>query len=200
MGDLQPHGNYRTILYQAGSEKRDVDFTWREFDNNPNGELLGAWGNFVNRTLAFVYKYFDATIPDGELDSAIETKTSGLYATIGKLIEDGNLKEALDTAFEFVRFGNKYFDSERPWETRNADTTVCVDAIYNCVQMIANLAVLLDPFLPFSSAKVRQWLSIDDGWFIKRIPAGLVISEPEILFERLDKSVVDEELERLQRW
>lgn len=189
----------RYFVFSSGPEKRDTDFTWREFVNSHNGVLLGAWGNFVNRTLAFVYKYFDAAVPNGELDAAIEAKATSLYETVGKLIENGNLKEALDTVFEFVRFGNKYFDSERPWETRNADITACGDAIYNCVQMIANIAVLLEPFLPFSSTRIRQWLAIDNDWVVKKIPAGFTIPEPEILFERLDKSVIDEELKRLRR-
>jgi len=109
------------------------------------------------------------------------------------------LKEALDALFEFVRSGNKYFDSEQPWKTRTYDMAGCANTIYNCVQMIANLAILLEPFLPFSSAKIKKWLSLDNEWSVKTIPGGFTIPEPEILFERLDKSIVYEELERLQR-
>jgi len=102
----------RYFILANGPEKRDTDFTWREFVNNHNGELLGAWGNFVNRTLAFVHKYFDALVPNGELNLEIYAKTAELYKTIGLLIESGNLKEALNTVFEFVRYGNKYFDAQ----------------------------------------------------------------------------------------
>ena len=189
----------RYFIFSSGPEKRDADFTWREFVNSHNGELLGAWGNFVNRTLAFVHKYFGSAVPDGKPDPDIRESISGLYQTVGKMIEDGNLKEALDTAFEFVRFGNKYFDSEQPWITRNTDANRCSGTIYNCVQMIANLAVLLEPFIPFSSEKIKSWLKIENGWSKKSVSAEFVIPEPEILFERLDKKVVDEELERLQK-
>lgn len=181
-----------------GPEKRDTDFSWREFVNSHNAELLGAYGNFVNRTLAFVYKYFGCRVPDGELDPEIYAKLSGLYPIIGKLIEAGSLKEALDTVFEAVRSGNKYFDAKRPWETRTSDTASCAQTIFSCVQMIVNFAVLLEPFLPFSSVKIRNWLAVDNTWSFKRIPAGFLIPEPEILFERLDKKIVDEELHRLQ--
>jgi methionyl-tRNA synthetase len=179
-------------------EKRDSDFTWREFVNSHNGELLGAYGNFVNRTLAFVQKYFDAKIPEGLIMPEVNKRISELYGVVGSLIENGNLKDALDTIFEFVRFGNKYFDAEQPWVTRNTDLTSCSEAIFNCVQMIANLSVLLEPFLPFSSSKIINWLSIDFLWSLRSVPAGYIIPEPEILFERLDKKVIEEELAKLQ--
>jgi len=188
----------RYFLLASGPEKRDTDFTWREFVNSHNGELLGAYGNFINRTLSFIYKYYGAVVPEGQLDSKIEAKIFEQFQTVGALIENGNLREALDTVFEFVRFGNKYFDSQQPWITRSTDVKACGNTIYNCVQIIANLAVLLEPFLPFSSLKVKGWLAIGDGWAAKSVPSGFVIPEPEILFERLDKKVIDEELRRLQ--
>jgi len=189
----------RYFILTSGPEKRDSDFTWREFINSHNSELLGAYGNFVNRTLVFVYKYFDATVPNGKLNIEISQKITDLYQSIGGLIEDGRLKEAIDTIFEFVRFGNKYFDTKRPWETRNSNIKKCSEAMYNCVQIIANLAVLLEPFLPFSSAKMRKWLDIENCWSVKVVPSGFLIPEPEILFERLDKKVADEELEWLRQ-
>ena len=189
----------RYFMIANGPEKRDTDFTWREFINSHNGELLGAYGNFVNRTLAFVYKYFNSIVPEGKPHPEINVKITELYQTAGNLIENGSLKEAIDTVFEFVRFGNKYFDTERPWETRTVNNKNCSETIYNCVQIIANLAVLLEPFLPFSSSRIRSWLSINNEWSVKSIPSGISIPEPEILFERLDKKVVDEELERLKR-
>lgn len=187
----------RYFLIANGPEKRDTDFSWREFVNSHNGELLGAYGNFVNRSLAFIYKYFNATVPDGEPDPEISAKLSVLYQSVGDMIESGNLKESLDSIFEFVRFGNKYFDTEQPWLTRNSNLNKCADTLFNCVQIIVNLATLLEPFLPFSSAKVKSWLTIGSGWSIKSVLPGYSIPEPEILFERLDKKVIDEELQRL---
>lgn len=187
----------RYFILSNGPEKRDTDFTWKEFVNSHNGELLGAWGNFVNRTLAFVHKYFDAAVPEGEPDFEISEKTARMYQDVGKLIEAGNLKDALNMTFEFVRFGNKYFDSRQPWATRNTDIKSCCDTIYTCVQMIANLSVLLEPFLPFSSSKINGWLGIKSNWNVKNIPAGYVVPQVEILFERLDKKVIEDELETL---
>jgi len=190
----------RYFMIASGPEKRDTDFTWREFVNSHNGELLGAYGNFINRTLSFIYKYHGAKVPEGQLTAEINAKIHEQFQAIGNLIEKGNLKEALDTVFEFVRFGNKYFDSEQPWSTRNTDAKACADTIYNCVQIIANLAVLLEPFLPFSSTKVKGWLAISDNWATKSVPAGFNIPEPEILFERLEsQKVIDEELHKLKQ-
>ena len=189
----------RYFMIAGGPEKRDTDFTWQEFVHSHNSELLGAWGNFVNRTLVFIFKYFNATIPAGKLNAEIDAKITEAYQVAGVLIEKGNLRKAIDMLFEFVRYGNKYFDTEKPWETRTTEIEVCFETIYNCVQMIANLAVLLEPFLPFSSVKIRGWLSVENSWSKKTVSAGFVISEPDILFQRLDKKVVDEELEKLQR-
>ena len=188
----------RYFILANGPEKRDTDFTWREFVNSHNGELLGAWGNFVNRTLAFVHKYFDGAVPDGRLGGDIEVQIGALYETVGKLIESGNLKEALTTVFEFVRFGNKYFDTQQPWVTRTTNPESCRHTIFTCVQMIANISVLLAPFLPFSSAKVSGWLGVEESWQMKQVAAGFKVPPVAVLFERLDPKVVEAELARLQ--
>ena len=189
----------RYFLIASGPEKRDSDFTWDAFVNSHNGELLGAYGNLVNRVLVFICKYFGGVVTDGMPNADIASKISALYKNTGVLIENGNLRDALDSIFEFVRFGNKFFDAEQPWITRSADIKRCAGTLYNCVQIVANLAVLLEPFLPFSSIKLRTWLAIDNGWSVKTVRAGMRIPEPELLFERLDKKTAAEELERLRR-
>lgn len=187
----------RYFFIANGPEKRDTDFSWREFVERNNNELLGAYGNFVNRTLAFITKYQGGIVPEGKVDSEVSSHITAAFHSVGQKIEDGQLKDALDDAFELVRFGNKYFDSGEPWKTRTENATTCGETIFNCVQLIASLAALLEPFLPFSSAKIRGWLCVDRAWGIKSIPAGFQIPEPEILFERIDRKVVDEEVAKL---
>jgi methionyl-tRNA synthetase len=145
----------RYFMIANGPEKRDTDFSWREYVNSHNSELLGAYGNFINRTLAFIQKHFEGKVPAGTPDEEIQAKISGLYAAVGDKIEKGLLKDALDELFEFVRGSNRYFDQQKPWETRHTDVAACAHTLYNCVQIISNLAVLLNPFLPFSSRKVQ---------------------------------------------
>lgn len=181
-----------------GPQKRDTDFSWREFINSHNGELLGAYGNFINRTLAFVNKYYDSIIPEGKLEGEIKSKISILYDNAGIYIENGCFKEALSEIFEFIRYSNKYFDTEKPWETRSTDKEKCDNAIYNCAQIIANLCILLNPFIPFSSEKIKTWLGICDNiWSFHDVAAGTRISDVEILFNRIDKNVIGEETKKL---
>lgn len=187
----------RYFMIANGPEKRDTDFSWREFVNSHNGELLGAYGNFINRTLVFISKYYNSTIPDGKLNDEIENRINSLFPLTGKLIEAGELKDAIEGIFEFIRDSNKYFDTEKPWETRATDLDKCNTAIFNCVQIIVNLALLLKPFLPFSSQKVQSWFKFSDEWKPQYVPVGFIIPEPEILFERIDKKVIDVEVQRL---
>lgn len=180
-----------------GPEKRDTDFSWREFAERNNGELVGAWGNFVNRTLAFITKYLDGRIPQGSPDPAIQAQLQAAFPAVGRKIEAGNFKSALEEVFGLIRFGNKYYDSGEPWKTRTADPAACADTLSNCVQLIANLSALLAPFLPFSSEKVRGWLQLEACWSPQTVPAGLVLPEISILFERIDLKAIEQERAKL---
>lgn len=188
----------RYYLLANGAEKRDADFSWQGFITSHNNELLGAWGNFVNRTLIFITKYLDGRVPDGSLEKGLEEEIDRLYEKIGKKVEGGRLKEAIDDIFAFVRFSNKYFDLGKPWITRNTSLRDCQNTLYNCVQLIVNLAVLLEPFLPFSSEKVLGWFLLDSSWKRKTVPTGFVIPETEILFRRIDRERIGKEEEKLR--
>ena len=188
----------RYYLLANGAEKRDADFSWQGFISSHNNELLGAWGNFVNRTLIFITKYLDGRVPEGILEKGLEEEIDRLYEKIGKKVEGGRLKEAIDDIFAFVRFSNKYFDLGKPWITRNTSLRDCQDTLYNCVQLIVNLAVLLKPFLPFSSEKVLGWFLLDSSWKRKTVPTGFVIPETEILFRRIDRERIGKEEEKLR--
>jgi methionyl-tRNA synthetase len=187
----------RYYLLANGPEKKDADFSWREYVNSHNSELLGAYGNFINRSLAFISKYLNGVVPDGELNRIINDKIDLLFVETGRKIECGNFREAIDGIFEFVRYANRYFDSEQPWITRNTDVTACNNTLYNCVQIIANLAVLLFPFLPFSSQKVCNWLNLSSVWEKQFVLVGYYLPEIQILFERIDKKIVEDEVAKL---
>lgn len=154
----------RCFFLANGPEKKDGDFSWREYVHNHNGLLLGAYGNFVNRCLAFIEKYCDGAVPDGADDPDVNTRIDSLFISVGTQIEKGAFKDAIAEIFDFVREANKFFDTEHPWITRNTDKTACDHTLYQCVQIIANLAVLLSPFLTFSFEKVLGWLNISGRW------------------------------------
>lgn len=180
-------------------EKRDTDFSWREFINGHNGELLGAYGNFVNRSLVFIRKYFEGKVPGGQCNPVILHSMLQLYPKVGRLIEEGSLKDALETVFSFIRSANKFFDEQQPWISIKENTEKCRETLYTCVQIISNLSILLEPFLPFSSAKIRNRLKIEKArWNYIEIPSGSTISDVEILFERIDKKAIEEETQKLQ--
>ncbi|MBR4731475.1 MAG: methionine--tRNA ligase [Lachnospiraceae bacterium] len=217
----------RYYFLANGPEKRDADFSWNDYVLSHNSELLGAYGNFVNRTLAFVTKYYDGIVPSPlsgnndaarddaahdddtynddayhdarrTIDPAILTLAKNAFASVGKQIEAGAFRDAIREVFDFVHFANKYFDAEQPWITRTADPAKCENTIFQCVQIIANLAALLAPFLPFSSEKISRWLGTDLTWEIHGVPAGYALPATEILFQRIDKKVIEEETAKLK--
>ncbi|MDR0286452.1 MAG: methionine--tRNA ligase [Clostridiales bacterium] len=189
----------RYFFIVNGPEKRDTDFSWREFAERNNSELLGGWGNFVNRTLAFIVKYLSGIVPDGQPDKKIRAQIDPAFINIGEKIEAGKFKESLDGIFELVRYGNRYYDVGEPWKTRTENPTACADTLFNCGQLISNISILLAPFLPFSSQKIAEWLGLSSRWEPQYIPAGYRLPGISILFERIDKSVVEDELEKLKQ-
>ncbi|MFK7693619.1 methionine--tRNA ligase [Paenibacillus sp. HJGM_3] len=189
----------RYFLLINAPEKRDSDFSWREFIYSHNGELLGAFGNFVNRNLKFLEKSFGSQVPEGRTDERIWQALADLYAEVGVLIEAGKLKEALERLFAFVRSANKYFDERQPWAKLHEDPAHCRDTLYTCVQIIANLAQLLEPFLPFACAKIRTYLGIAAPcWGFAEVSSGTPLAPSAPLFERLDVSRIEEEAARLR--
>jgi methionyl-tRNA synthetase len=189
----------RYYLTVNGPEKRDSNFSWEEFINNHNGELLAAFGNFVNRTLVFIEKYFAGKIPDAEIDPVIADKLKSIYSKTGERIENTEFKEALENIFSLIRDLNKYFDQKEPWLSRKDNQVKCRETIYSCTAAIANLRNLLQPFLPFSTVKVTEILNLEAAdWNYLKLKAGREINESEILFERIDKKQIEIEREKLK--
>lgn len=182
----------RYFFMVNGPEKRDTDFSFREFRQQINSELVGAWGNFVNRTLAFAVKYLNGEIEKAAVDDNIRNKVQNTFDSVGEKIEKGCFREALEEIFELIRFGNSYYDSKTPWKTRTEDIEKCRKTISDCTYLIANASQLLYPFLPFSSAQIAEWLDFDFSWN-EIIPDAVVISgDIKILFSRIEESDISE--------
>jgi methionyl-tRNA synthetase len=187
----------RYFLTMNAPENRDTDFSWREFIYSHNSELLGAFGNFVNRTLKFIEKYYDNTIPDGKMDMTIEEQLNQLYVSVGNELENTHIKKALEDIFSFIRQANKYFDDKQPWRQIKEETAGCDSTVFTCVQIIANLSQLLAPFLPFSTKEIQHFLHMEQvSWdYITVTPHR--IEQPTILFERIDVKKIEEERRKL---
>jgi methionyl-tRNA synthetase len=184
----------RYFLTINAPENRDTDFSWREFIYSHNSELLGAFGNFVNRNLMFIAKSFESKVPDVQMDDSIKGKIVELYVQVGNLIEAGKLKNALDTIFTFIRSSNKFFDERKPWVQIRENPSECSATLYTCVQIIANLSNILTPFLPFSCDKIRLFLNIPQlDWRYIEVPPQTNLQAPEVLFEKIDVTRIQEE-------
>lgn len=188
----------RYFLTINAPENRDTDFSWREFIYSHNSELLGAYGNLVNRTFKFVEKFYEGNIPVSKIDKQIINQTEKLYKEVAKLIEKGHFKLALETIFFYIRFGNKYFDAQKPWIQLKEEELACKGTIANCVYIIGNTAQILSPFLPFSSEEVKNYLQIDEFSWQPIYPASVKLQTISPLFERIDISVIQEELDLLK--
>jgi methionyl-tRNA synthetase len=189
----------RYFLLVNGPEKGDADFSWREFIYSHNGELLGAFGNLVNRSLVFLQKSFDGKVPAGVMDGNVQAWIEELYERTGRLLEEGSCKEALEAIFGVVRQANKYFDERKPWVQRKEQPAACADTLYTCVQIIANLSNLLEPFLPFSSRRIREFLQMEApaAWKAVEVKPHTPIGDIGVLFDRIDVARIQEETDRL---
>ncbi|MDR4947520.1 methionine--tRNA ligase [Neobacillus cucumis] len=187
----------RYFLTINAPETRDADFSWKEFIYSHNSELLGAYGNFVNRTLKFIEKSFEGLIPDKDINSNIQDKVNRLYIEVGHCIETTSFKQGLEKVFELVRFSNKYFDEQQPWKQIKDDTESCKQTLADCVYLVANLAHILTPFLPFSSEKVKNLISTTETEWRAFLVEPQRLSDVEPLFKRIDPVRIEEELEGL---
>ncbi|MDH5162678.1 methionine--tRNA ligase [Heyndrickxia oleronia] len=187
----------RYFLTVNAPENKDTDFSWREFIYSHNSELLGTYGNFVHRSLKFIEKYYKSVVPDGNIDPYFDSKIANLYKSVGNQIEGAHFKRSLEIIFDFIREANKYFDQEQPWKQIQEDKEACNNTLANCVFIIANLAQLLEPFLPFSSTELFKKLKIANPvWQTIKIKSlQLEIIEP--LFERIDINQIEYERGKL---
>jgi methionyl-tRNA synthetase len=206
-----PPDPLRYCLTAGAPESRDADFTWKDFQAKNNADLADVLGNFINRTLTFLNKYFDRKIPqpstlepqDQEVMAAIERAPG----EIGGLIETFQMKRASQEAMNLARLGNKYFNDQEPWKTRKANVQRCANTLYVCAQMLSSLSILLDPLLPFSMEALHGMLSQteplsslawEEGGRL-RLKPGHAVAEPHILFAKIEDDIIEEEIERLRQ-
>ena len=196
--DNYPVDAIRYFLSINDPEKKDFNFTWEGFINSINGELLGKWGNFVNRTLQFINKSFEGKLTNLTVDKEIEEKLIKLYDEVGSNIEDGYTKDGLDKIFEFIGFANKYFDEKAPWTLAKEDKDKCEEVLYNCCNIIYNINNLLKPYLINTTLKVENYLNTSNNdWKYEKLEKVELSSEIEALFVRYDKSQIEKEVSLL---
>ncbi|WP_407404447.1 methionine--tRNA ligase [Sodaliphilus sp.] len=198
----------RYVLTANAPESKDNDFTWRDFQARNNNELVAILGNFVNRALVLTHKYFDGVIPAAhelqDIDREALAEFKNVKETLGANIENFKFREALKDAMNLARIGNKYLADTEPWKLAKTDMER-VETIMNiALQICANLAIAFEPFLPFSAAKLRDMLGLDTvDWNklgeIDILAAGKAVNKPELLFEKIEDSVIEAQMQRLER-
>ncbi len=197
----------RYVLCANAPETKDNDFTWKDFQARNNNELVAILGNFVNRALVLTKKYFNGRVPAcGELndyDRQTIADVAAVKASLESNIENYRFREALKDAMNVARIGNKYLADTEPWKVIKTDPERVKTILYVALQITANTAIAIEPFMPFSSAKILQMLAVDKfGWerlgAVDLIPAGHEIGEPELLFEKIEDDVIQRQLDKLE--
>ena len=198
----------RYVLTANAPETKDNDFTWKDFQARNNNELVAIYGNFVNRTLVLTNKYFEGKVPAlGELtdyDKETIAEVQAIKATIEKELDTYHFREALKTAMNLARIGNKYLADTEPWKLAKTDMSRVATILNIALQITANLTIVFSPFLPFSSEKLLRMLDVNEAFSwdslgsMELLSVGHQIATAELLFEKIEDSTIDAQIEKLQ--
>ena len=198
----------RYVLTANAPETKDNDFTWRDFQVRNNSELVAIYGNFINRTLVLTGKYFDGKVPPlgtlEDIDSDVLAQIADSKAKIEQLLDNFHFRDALREAMNLARTGNKYLADTEPWKLAKTDMSRVATILNVALQLSANLNIAFEPFLPFSSAKLRQMLQFDsvrwaDFGKTELLPAGHALGKTELLFEQIDDATIEQQINKLQQ-
>lgn len=196
----------RYVLTANAPETKDNNFTWRDFQDRNNNELVAVYGNFVNRALQLTKKYWNGVVPAcGELmevDSKAIEEFKNVKEEVEQLLEQYKFREAQFAAMNLARIGNRYITECEPWKVWKTDPKRVETILYISLQLVANLAIAFEPFLPFSSKKLRglinmesfEWDQLGQTDLLK---PGHQLAEPELLFEKIEDSVIEAQLQKL---
>lgn len=163
-----PADAWRFYIFYNRPEKQDFQFTWKDFMEKMNSELIGNLGNLVNRTLLFVNRYFEGKIPDAPVDEELWAQVRDLEAKITENLEWANLKDAFRQCFEISDICNKKFQAAEPWKTRESDPAACAKLIHNLCYVIKDLMIMMNPYMPQYTQIVMGYL----GKSIKETQVG----------------------------
>ena len=196
------------VLCANAPETKDNDFTWKDFQTRNNSELVAIFGNFVNRTIVLTHKYFEGRVPQrgtlNELDIQTIEQIKQYPEKIGRSVEQYRFREALNELMNLARLGNKYLTENEPWKTIKTDAERTATVLNISLQICANLAILSEPFLPFTAEKLRGMLNQDKAFWYEAgnselLEEGKQINPAQLLFEQIDDKQIEAQLEKLQQ-
>ena len=197
----------RYVLTANAPETKDNDFTWKDFQARNNNELVAIYGNFINRALVLTKKYFDGKVPAlnelTDYDKETLKEFSNVKEKLENLLDNFKFRDAQKEAMNLARIGNKYLAETEPWKLAKTDMDRTATILHIGLQIAANLAIAFEPFLPFSSAKLRTMLNMSDfSWNqlgkIDLLATGAVLGEATLLFEKIEDDVIEGQIQKLQ--
>jgi methionyl-tRNA synthetase len=207
--DVFPPDPLRYCFEANAPESKDADFTWKDFQAKNNSELADVIGNLINRCLSFVEKHFEFKVPAAgqlsETDRAVFTAIGASTHRIGSALEDFQLRRATGELMDLARLGNKYFNDAAPWTFLKSDRARCATILNTAIQLQAALAVLMEPFLPFSAERLWRMLNApgsnrDQRWNgvpNLRLADNHPLGKREILFSKIEDSVIEAQIAKL---
>ena len=196
----------RYVLTANAPETKDNNFTWADFQARNNNELVAVYGNFVNRALQLTQKYYDGIVPAAgtltESDLAAIEEFKGVKAEVERLLEAFRFRDAQKEAMNLARIGNKYLADAEPWKVIKTDPERVKTILNLSLQLVANLAIAFEPFLPFSSARLREMIAMpavewDRLGALDLLAAGTQLGTPELLFEKIEDDAIAAQLQKL---
>ena len=196
----------RYVLCANAPETKDNDFTWKDFQARNNNELVAVLGNFVNRALVLTQKYYDGAVPAcgamNDYDRATVAELATIKESLERNIEHYHFREALKDAMNFARIGNKYLADTEPWKVVKSDPERVKTILNLALQITASTAIAIEPFMPFTAAKMLRMLAVDKfDWerlgALDLIGEGHRIGTPELLFEKIEDDVIARQLDKL---
>ena len=197
----------RYVLTANAPETKDNNFTWKDFQARNNNELVAVYGNFINRAMVLTWKYYDGKAPaQGELtdyDRQTIAEFTSVKVDVENYLENFRFRDAQKEAMNLARIGNKYLADSEPWKLQKTDPERVKTILNISLQLAANLAIAFEPFLPFSSRKLRAMLNMDtfdwnDLGSTSLISEGHQLAKPELLFEKIDDATVQAQVDKLQ--
>ena len=196
----------RYVLCANAPESKDNDFTWKDFQNRNNNELVAILGNFINRALVLTHKYFDGYVPEvtgfTPQDEEVLAQIGNIAETVQKSLENFRFREAVKQAMDLARLGNKYLADTEPWKLIKGDEERVKTILNISLQIAANLTILMDPFLPFSMNSLRGIISFNETAWEKvgkrdLLKAGHKINEAILLFEKIEDDSIQYQIDKL---
>lgn len=198
----------RYVLCSILPEAKDNEFTWNDFQSKNNNELVAVFGNFVNRVMVLTKKYFDGKVPAintyGSYENEIADSIKLAPEKISASLEKFRNREALNEMMNVARIGNKYLTDTEPWKSIKSDEAAAATVLNTCLQIIANLSILCEPFLPFTANKLRHILNIgnlnwEDAGSLEILSSGHSLNENKLLFEKVDDALIEKQKAKLLR-